>query len=841
MRTDRLSMSRSNFLGPLGRFLMGKSGFLLIVLLASGSALAQDGNWAIANNSVGDFAGWAATSGVEPLVGDFNGDGRDDIALIRLGSSWTTMPVAFANGNGGWTITNRNIGNFGGWAGTSGVRALVGDFNGDGRDDVALMRQTSTWSTMPVAFANGNGFWNITNRGIGNFGGWAATSGVKMLVGDYNNDGRDDVALVRQSGGWSTMPVAFASPFGLGNWTVTNGGAGAFAGWAATSGVRLLTGDFTGDGRDDVALIRQSGSWSSMPIASANGSGGWTITNGGIGAFAGWARTSGVQPLTGDFNGDGRDDVALLRLAGGWSSMPVAFANGSGNWTITDRNVGSFAGWAADSGVKPLVGDFNGDGRDDVALIRQAGSWISMPVALATGNGFWNVVNGASCSFARWATTFGVRPLTGDFNNDGRDDVALVRQIGSWTTVPTALAATETCSEMTLDIRRHEMADLTNARADVILGDASTLLQVNDGPGDVACSVTLVRAGNVTEFTTGDGSLDTNSELQTVFNLPGNVKVVSEVNFCGGRQQTSFIGCGLTPGNSFITERFILNQEGIVWAHERAHNQGLGHRNTSDNNLMHAMVHVTGRRVNQGECTVLTGLPGLVGGTTSTESTASEVSDEGNGPVREFVSQIYFHGLPLDKAASYGDADVTILLDMLQEPGVVQYHEHVALTLGMIGSERAVQPLMAYVRKGIGGEAAKGPLSRPAYKGRVGAMVALGYLVHFTDSEEALSFLLASTSPEVWARRETVGLKDYPATTRELSKYAIMGLGLSGHSTAAAHLRSLNSPTLARSREEATFFLAEEGVIDQNLEILEQISRDGLLHYYSRDTTERGD
>ena len=833
MIRDRLSFSLSSSLLRLGRILVGLGGIALLTFLAPGSALAQDGNWAISNDGVGSFAGWAATSGVRTLVGDFNGDGRDDIALIRQTGGWSTMPVAFADGAGGWSITNRGNGAFAGWAATSGVQPLVGDFNGDGRDDVALVRLRSGWSTMPVAFANGSGGWNITNRGVGRFAGWAATSGVQPLVGDFNGDGRDDVALLRQVGGWQTMPVAFASPSGLGNWNVTNGGIGAFAGWAATSGVQPLVGDFNGNGRDDVALIRLRSGWSSMPVAFANGSGNWTITNGGAGAFAGWAATSGVQPLVGDFDGNGRDDVALVRLRSGWSSMPVAFANGSGNWNVTNRNVGPFAGWAATSGVQPLVGDFNGDGRTDVALIRSSGNWITMPVAFANGNGFWRVINGGSCIFSRWAATFGAQPLTGDFNGDGRDDVALVRRIGGWSTVPTALAATEPCAVRELTIRRHDTAALNNARADVILADASTVLQTDDGAGDIACTVTLARSGNVGVFNTGDGSLDTNAELTAVFDLPGNVKVVDEVNFCAGRFNVSFIGCGLTPGASFITERFTANQEGILWAHEFGHNQGLQHRDTSTNNVMFFSIGTNRRRVNQGECTAFIGPPALAG---LTRVAGAEAVDTANLPVKDFVGQLYFHGLPLEKAAAYGNGDVAILLDMLEDAGAVRYHENVALTLGMIGNPHAVEPLIEYVQKGIG--SAEASMSRRAFKGRVGAMVALGYLLHFTDSEEALSFLLESTSPEAWAERETVGLEADPKIPRELSKYAILSLGLSGNPAAAAYLEALRNRRLKLSPAEDSFLAEEEGVILQSLELNAEISSVGLIDYYSRENIE---
>jgi hypothetical protein len=288
------------------------------------STVNSSTGWRITNGGIGDFAGWAATSGVRPLTGDFNGDGRTDVALIRQGAGWASMPIAFANGDGSWRITNSGIGNFAGWAATSGVRPLTGDFNGDGRTDVALIRQGAGWASMPVAFANGDGSWRITNSGIGAFAGWAATSNVQPLTGDYNADGRMDVALIRQGAGWASMPVAFAN--GDGSWRITNSGIGDFAGWAATSNVQPLKGDYNADGRMDVALIRQSAGWATMPVAFANGDGSWRITNSGIGDFAGWAATSGVLPLSGDFNGDRRMDVALIRQTGGWATMPIAFA-----------------------------------------------------------------------------------------------------------------------------------------------------------------------------------------------------------------------------------------------------------------------------------------------------------------------------------------------------------------------------------------------------------------------------------------------------------------------------------------------------------------------------------
>jgi len=54
------------------------------------------------------------------------------------------------------------------------------------------------------------GSFAVQNRPVGEFADWAATSGVRVLVGDFNGDGKADLALVRQEGGWNTVPVALA-------------------------------------------------------------------------------------------------------------------------------------------------------------------------------------------------------------------------------------------------------------------------------------------------------------------------------------------------------------------------------------------------------------------------------------------------------------------------------------------------------------------------------------------------------------------------------------------------------------------------------------------------------
>src|SRR5262249_52766860 len=109
-----------------------------------------------------EFAAWASTRIGTALVGDFNGDGRADIALVG-GPGWTTLPMAFSNGDGNFGVTNNSASQFEYWPSQPGVTVLVGDFNGDGKADIALVGGAGLYPT-PVAFSNGDGIFNIPNH-----------------------------------------------------------------------------------------------------------------------------------------------------------------------------------------------------------------------------------------------------------------------------------------------------------------------------------------------------------------------------------------------------------------------------------------------------------------------------------------------------------------------------------------------------------------------------------------------------------------------------------------------------------------------------------------------------
>ena len=108
-------------------------------------------------------------------------------------------------------------------------------------------------------------------------------------------------------------------------------------------------------------------------------------------------------------------DIALVRQTPGWGSIPVAFARGDGNWDITNGAAPNFIpDWAHQPGVRVVTGDFNGDGLADIALVRQTPGWGSIPIAFAVGDGTWRITNGAAPDFIPdWAHQPGVRSSPG--------------------------------------------------------------------------------------------------------------------------------------------------------------------------------------------------------------------------------------------------------------------------------------------------------------------------------------------------------------------------------------------------------------------------------------------
>jgi hypothetical protein len=270
----------------------------------------------------------------------------------------------------------------GGWG--DDVKWFAGDFDNDGRTDMGTAWNNGGTNTLTVR--------QLTDSGVSavhwatNAGGWSPTA--VWLPGDFNRDGRTDVAGVWNDGGQVSIAVylsdgtKFASPT---QWSLRDGG------WDDT--VKWFTGDFNEDGYTDIGSAWNNNGAITLTVRQSSGSAfrpvHWSANAGP------WADASAF--VAGDFNNDRRTDVARLWNDLGSNSISVSLSNGTGfaapaAWSVRD------GGWISGDAVKWFPGDFNGDGRADIGAAWDDEHLNTLTVRQSTGSAFVT---------AQWATRAG--------------------------------------------------------------------------------------------------------------------------------------------------------------------------------------------------------------------------------------------------------------------------------------------------------------------------------------------------------------------------------------------------------------------------------------------------
>jgi len=305
-----------------------------------------------------------------------------------------------------------------------GATALFGDFNGDGMTDILNMWGLSVW----------------LSRGDGTFkGGYKLPDQLPLsspYVGDFNGDGKAEIVassgmsgfmcFLTDTGGFTTLklragggPNVFASGSFRGDsranvislverwrqpfydvYINTFTGDGIYDNLWSAGGLRtrgaIATGDFNGDGRMDIAQIIEAGAILVLLSQGGSFSGSYWGENGHF-------SYTGFQ--VGDFNGDGKSDVIQF-LSG------VAYVSlSTGNNSFSTAAWGNDSEFQADNRIHVL--DLNQDGKADLLYLDDAGSAYAW---LSNGKGFDGPV--------LWSSGHSDRVLEfGDFNGDGKPDI----------------------------------------------------------------------------------------------------------------------------------------------------------------------------------------------------------------------------------------------------------------------------------------------------------------------------------------------------------------------------------------------------------------------------------
>ena len=285
-------------------------------------------------------------------AGDFNGDGRSDILWRNAEGRLTDW---LAQGSGGFTP---NFANADHNAGTEWQVFGTGDFNKDGRDDVLWRNLVTGEVTDWLAQSNGSFASNFANAYYQVDLGWQIAG-----TGDFNGDGRDDV-LWRDDSGRVTNWLGQ----GEGGFTPNFANADGHAGldWHIVG-----IGDFNHDGRDDILWRNDNGDLTDW-LSTLNGGFASNFGNAYYQVDLGWQIVG-----TGDFNGDGWDDILWRNEDGRVTNW---LGQGSGGFTPNFANADHSAGteWAIVN-----VGDFNTDGRDDILwrnfATGEVTDWLAQP------------------------------------------------------------------------------------------------------------------------------------------------------------------------------------------------------------------------------------------------------------------------------------------------------------------------------------------------------------------------------------------------------------------------------------------------------------------------------
>ncbi len=269
---------------------------------------------------------------------DVNGDGRTDFGVVRRGAGVGGTQVRWHTLING-TPTTKNQTDFG----VASDSLTPGDFDGDGKDDIAVWRSEANNSTFYILQSSTNTLRTV-RFGIPN--------DDPFVIADYDGDGIDDPAIFRKGGTESEQSYFWW----YGSYGITKN-AQVPVPWGVGADV-AVPGDFNGDGKADFCVYRGISNRGLFFIHY--GTGGFDATSPNDTTTRFGLPSDAVVP--GDYDGDGKTDFAVTRFEGAnlvWYFLP------SSGGTVVQR-----LAWGRNATDIEVQGDYDGDGITDRAVWR---------------------------------------------------------------------------------------------------------------------------------------------------------------------------------------------------------------------------------------------------------------------------------------------------------------------------------------------------------------------------------------------------------------------------------------------------------------------------------------
>ncbi|MGW6904595.1 trypsin-like serine protease [Streptomyces sp. NPDC054940] len=396
--------------------------------------MGTDGNLTVASNA-GKTLWSSGTAGHPGATASLGTDGNLSVKTADGTTLWeskTSAPGgrAVVQDRGNLVVRTASGENL--WSSNTVVR---GDSNGDGRSDIVTWYDYSDGRDASFRFlTKPDGTFDApASSWTGPAGSWTA-SNAKLLHGDYNGDGRSDLAAAY---GYSDGT--------MGIWTWISQGDGAYAtpfrsfrsepGDWTLSRSTLVSGDFNGDGRDDIAAwYDYAAGHDRLFTFLSEQNGGFTAPTGSLTIAEGNWTAAAAKLVTGDYDGNGRDDIGvfytydsgLARTFTFLSTSQGGFASGVKGWES--------ATWGSRDRTSVYSGDFDGDGRDDLAAwYDYSDGTDGVHTLLSDDKGVLSTHKDSLKVAAGNLTRANMKIAAGDYNGDGRDDLGFMYGYGNGT------------------------------------------------------------------------------------------------------------------------------------------------------------------------------------------------------------------------------------------------------------------------------------------------------------------------------------------------------------------------------------------------------------------------